>query len=413
MARTETYDNMGFRMTYPDVFDDTRGLVMPMAIGNHNGVYLMMVSYMALSKEELEAISRNTGEGKMSEEDRMKVLDSTGAMLMVIGIDGSQGPEEIIRKMQMESSVNKDQFIELAKHDDMTYYSVEDRDNEESFLKKVNPDFAEEYHVLKAAMIEALKNAEYFTPRIPGADLIGRKLCFETKDIDGNTVKSDEIFASHAVTMINLWATWCGPCRSELKELGDIHRRVSEKDAAIIGICTDAAEKADECRKLMAENNMTYINLLPFADLDEQLPARGIPTSFFVSREGKIMTYPIVGVPADISQYEKTFDEMLAKAAGGYEPASHEGTSDHKKDSCRIIVRDESGSPVEGVPVQFCSDTACMMGKTDAEGTVSFHAENGRYTVHVQKVPEGYGECTEEYAVPEDLSDVTITLKKA
>ena len=152
---------------------------------------------------------------------------------------------------------------------------------------------------------------------------------------------------------------------------------------------------------------------LPFADLDEQLPARGIPTSFFVSREGKIMTYPIVGVPADISQYEKTFDEMLAKAAGGYEPASHEGTSDHKKDSCRIIVRDESGSPVEGVPVQFCSDTACMMGKTDAEGTVSFHAENDRYTVHVQKVPEGFAADIQEYAVPEDLSDVTITLKKA
>lgn len=69
--------------------------------------------------------------------------------------------------------------------------------------------------------------------------------------------------------------------------------------------------------------------------------------------------------------------------------------------------------PVTGVSVQFCSDTTCMMGKTDAEGMASFSAGNGHYTVHVHKAPAGYEACTEEFAVPEDLSDVVITLKKA
>ena len=78
-----------------------------------------------------------------------------------------------------------------------------------------------------------------------------------------------------------------------------------------------------------------------------------------------------------------------------------------------IIVSDEAGNPVAGATVQFCSDITCMAGKTDAEGITSFAAEQGPYTVHVQKVPEGYEPCTEEFAVPDDLADVKITLKKA
>ena len=67
-----------------------------------------------------------------------------------------------------------------------------------------------------------------------------------------------------------------------------------------------------------------------------------------------------------------------------------------------------NGDPEKNFPVQYLS--AWTM---DAEGTVSFHAENDRYTVHVQRVPEGFDENTQEYAVPEDLSDVEIILKKA
>ena len=413
MGRIETYDNMGFRLTYPDVFDTARGVVMPMPVGSNNGVYLMMFTYMALTKEELDEINNNTVAGQMSEEVRKKVMNATGPMLMVIGIDGNQGPEEIIKKTQMESRANTSQFVELAKHEDMTYYAIKDHNSEEAFLNRQDPAFAEEFHNLQAALIDALKNAEYFKPRLPGADLIGRKISFETKDIDGNPVKSEELFAAHAVTMINLWATWCGPCKSELEELGNIHRRLAEKDAAIVGICTDADEKAEECRELMVKNNMTYINLLPYPELDVQMPTRGIPTSFFVSRDGKIMTYPIVGVPSDISEYEKTIDKMLAKAAAGYDPTAQEGTTAKEKDSCRIVVRDDAGNPVEGVTDQFCTDTSCMAGTTDAEVIASFPAENEHYTVHLQKVPEGYAACTEEVPVPEDRSDVEFTLKKA
>ena len=305
----------------------------------------------------------------------------------------------------------KDSITEVGRSSDLVYYAITDRSSEESFMKEIEPAFAKEFSTLQPALIEALKKAEYMGPQIPGANLVGKTLHFETKDIDGNLVKSEDLFSAHAVTMINVWATWCGPCKKELKELGNIHRRLEAKNAAIVGICDDAKEKADECKALISKNSLPYINTLPYEEIDE-LDVESFPTTFFVDREGKIMTYPIVGVPADISDYEKTIDSLLAQEAPSFTPSPVNAAAE-EKNACRVIVTDEEGSPVAGAAVQFCSDTTCMMGKTNAQGTASFAAEEGPYTVHVMKAPEGYEPCAEEFAVPQDLGDVTITLKKA
>lgn len=411
MARTETFHNMGFRLTYPDVFDHTIGQVMPMAFGDTgDGVYLMMYSYIAVSAEDIKAMAGKSESGELSEEDKLKVADAMGSLLVVAGMGGAQGPEEIAEKLQM-GDVPKDSFTEIGRYSDIVYYAITDHRNDEEFMKIMEPAFAEEFGMLQHALIEALKNAEFIGPQIPGADLVGRRLHFETVDIDGNPVKSEDLFSAHAVTMINIWATWCGPCKKELEELGNIHRRLEVKNAAIIGICDDAKEKVDDCRALISKNNLTYVNILPYEGMDE-LEVESLPTTFFADREGKILTYPIIGVPGDISEYEKTIDSLLAQEAADYKPSPANGTAD-KKNACRVMVTDQDGKPVAGVAVQFCSDTSCMMGRTDAEGTASFTAEEGTYTVHVQKVPEGYAACKDEFEVPQDFGDVKIILNKA
>lgn len=79
----------------------------------------------------------------------------------------------------------------------------------------------------------------------------------------------------------------------------------------------------------------------------------------------------------------------------------------------RVIVSDESGDPVEGVTLQFCSDSMCLKKETGSNGAAIFETEEGTYTVHVIGVPEGYAEDKTEYKAPETYGDVSITIKKA
>ena len=86
--------------------------------------------------------------------------------------------------------------------------------------------------------------------------------------------------------------------------------------------------------------------------------------------------------------------EVLANDAGTY----------------RIFVTDTEGKPVADASVQFCSDVTCTMQKTDADGMASFEADEGAYTAHVLKVPEGYEKNNREYEFSEEYSDLYIQL---
>ena len=86
--------------------------------------------------------------------------------------------------------------------------------------------------------------------------------------------------------------------------------------------------------------------------------------------------------------------------------------ADVNNDGYIIMVTDPDAAPVKGALVQFCSDSMCMMGKTDDTGCAVFKVEPGKYTVHILKA-EGYAvPKEEEFAVPEEYGVVNITLQK-
>ena len=62
-------------------------------------------------------------------------------------------------------------------------------------------------------------------------------------DLEGKPVKSEEIFSGHAITMINMWATWCDPCKEELPALAEMAESYEKKGCRIIGLCLDAEDE--------------------------------------------------------------------------------------------------------------------------------------------------------------------------
>lgn len=79
----------------------------------------------------------------------------------------------------------------------------------------------------------------------------------------------------------------------------------------------------------------------------------------------------------------------------------------------RVHVTDGT-NPVEKVTVQFCSDTACLIGKTNADGYASFDQPAGAvYTVHILKTPSGYAKNEAEYETLREFCDVEVVIGKA
>ena len=86
---------------------------------------------------------------------------------------------------------------------------------------------------------------------------------FEGKDLDGNTVKSDELFSGNAVTVVNFWFTTCNPCVGELAELDALNKELAEKGGSLIGVNTftlDGDEAAiSEAKDVLAKKGATIL----------------------------------------------------------------------------------------------------------------------------------------------------------
>ena len=149
---------------------------------------------------------------------------------------------------------------------------------------------------------------------------------FEGKDLDGNPVKSDELFSGNAVTVVNFWFTTCNPCVGELAELDALNKELAEKGGALIGVNTftlDGDEAAiSEAKDVLAKKGATYPNVYFASDGEAGKFTTNIfayPTTYVVDRNGNIVGEPIVGAITEEKQAETLqtlIDQTLAADMG-------------------------------------------------------------------------------------------------
>ena len=149
---------------------------------------------------------------------------------------------------------------------------------------------------------------------------------FEGKDLDGNTVKSDELFSGNAVTVVNFWFTTFNPCVGELAELDALNKELAEKGGSLIGVNTftlDGDEAAiSEAKDVLAKKGATYQNVYFDSDGEAGKFTTNIfayPTTYVVDRSGNIVGEPIVGAITEKKQAEtlqKLIEQTLAADMG-------------------------------------------------------------------------------------------------
>ena len=144
-----------------------------------------------------------------------------------------------------------------------TYYLYDDPTAADT--ASFRPEYSAEFRALQAHTQQIISSAKFYPPVKPYAELAGKALHFTTTDINGNTVTSEELFGSHEITMLNVWASWCGPCIGELQELEALNNRLAGKDCAVIGLLIDGddPDAVETARQILREKGVTYTVILP------------------------------------------------------------------------------------------------------------------------------------------------------
>ena len=158
---------------------------------------------------------------------------------------------------------------------------------------------------------------------IEGADIGSNIGTFASLDLEGNEV-SDAIFADADVTVINVWATFCGPCIEEMPELAAWSDELPG-NVQIVGVVIDTPPAGDDAandwggdpdnlklaKQICDETGVKYTNILASGSVMEIFSnVVAVPTTFIVDRSGNIICSPFVG--ADVEGYKKAVEEYLA-----------------------------------------------------------------------------------------------------
>lgn len=136
-------------------------------------------------------------------------------------------------------------------------------------------------------------------PAAEAAGPVAYAFTFTARTLEGEEV-TEAFFGQHDLTMVNVWASWCGPCRGELSELGALYGKLPE-NVGFLSITVDNPGDLDDAKALLKQYGCAF----PCLDgqgsegLMKNLLGRvmAIPTTVFFSRTGNEVGDWIVGVP--------------------------------------------------------------------------------------------------------------------
>ena len=120
----------------------------------------------------------------------------------------------------------------------------------------------------------------------------------ETVNLDGDAFNVLGFAREHDLTVVNFWATWCGPCVSEMPGLQSLHARFEKGEdkasVAILGVCLDAENEGD-VKAVLEYTGAAYPNIVFAQEMLQHVDLMYIPATVFLDKDGHIVGEPAVG----------------------------------------------------------------------------------------------------------------------
>ncbi len=145
---------------------------------------------------------------------------------------------------------------------------------------------------------------------------------FTATDLNGATI-DESVLADYDLTMVNVWATFCGPCLREMPDLGELAKEYKEQGVQIVGMISDVLDsngaidpkQVSTAQDIVAQTKAEYIHILPSEDLFGLLyQITSVPTTFFVDKDGNQVGEVYVGSKTK-AEWKSIIEHTLAEVS--------------------------------------------------------------------------------------------------
>lgn len=134
---------------------------------------------------------------------------------------------------------------------------------------------------------------------------------FTVTTFDGQTVTLSEVLKEKDMVLINIWATWCGPCRNEFPFMEEAYKQYSDK-VEIIALSCEPTDTDDVLAEFVAELGMTFKVAQDTVGMADKFAVSAIPTSIVIDRNGTICFWESGSLP-DVGSFTRLFDVFVAE----------------------------------------------------------------------------------------------------
>ncbi|WP_165000361.1 TlpA disulfide reductase family protein [Anaerophilus nitritogenes] len=259
-----------------------------------------------VSKEDINKLQDQMENAKTEEEQMKVIIDFQSKSKRLLNI-------VIFNKDKVTDETKNNIIAEFTDHEKLGekgnyqfYFLYNDKYDDTGLSDSSKKEFKE----IVDGIDEFKKSIKISTPvteeekiKNSGVGNIGE---IKTKDIHGKAVDKS-IFKEYKLTIVDIWATTCGPCVQAMPELQKLQEELKKDQINVLGIVADAVddETIEIAKQIVDKKGVKYTDLVPDETLKNGIlkSITGTPTFIFVDRDGNIVGNPIIG--ADMERIKK------------------------------------------------------------------------------------------------------------
>lgn len=138
---------------------------------------------------------------------------------------------------------------------------------------------------------------------------------FSLKTLEGKSVSMESLKGK--VVFINIWATWCGPCRAEMPGIQKLYASIQDPDITFVMLALDKKGEEAKIKKYLLDKGFTFPIYRPSDAGDRSLPellqVPSIPTTFVVDKAGNVVYKNVGTANYDTKKFKNFLQDLVSK----------------------------------------------------------------------------------------------------